>query len=614
MTEPPGTDRHPKPTGAAPKAVFLSYASQDAEAVKGIVEALRARGIEVWFDQSELRGGDAWDQKIRRQIRECALFMPVITATTNARGEGYFRLEWKLAIDRSHLMADDEPFLFPVAIGDFPDASARVPDRLREVQWARLGGKDTAESIAAQVARLLDDPAAPAKIHHKPSASKARDRIKAGYVWAAIGISIGLFFSTRPLWYPKREAKPPATASAPAPQAAEARELAERAVTQTRKLNFSREDLRIAADFARAATERDPSLARGWGARARVESLWINRNWDLGDARRRTTEEFARRALALDPDEPDGLAAQALVLRAQQALPEAVALLERALEISPDEGLFRRVLAQSYWIQGRTEDGIAVLEEAVRRDPRDALAYYALATSRVGITTARTDVPPDVDGAIAYLERALAIESFANAIVHKAALLAAHRGEWNAALAALDPLSVLPVQERAEDRATFFQMWIALMARQPARALEAANRTTATYFSDSLVAGPIGWMKGFAHRQAGRANAANEEWRGAERMLRERVKEQPDNLHPQAELAITLALLGRRDEAAKQFERFEAAMRDQGRTGTVSHVRFHAAMGDRKAFAAALREARKTGAVWFTEHVVARDPWFDAVR
>lgn len=50
-------------------AVFLSYASQDAQAAQRICEALRAAGIEVWFDQSELRGGDAWDQKIRREIR-----------------------------------------------------------------------------------------------------------------------------------------------------------------------------------------------------------------------------------------------------------------------------------------------------------------------------------------------------------------------------------------------------------------------------------------------------------------------------------------------------------------------------------------------------------------
>src|SRR5882757_8878362 len=106
----------------AGKAVFISYASQDAEAAKKICDALRAAGVEVWFDQSELRGGDTWDAKIRRQIRECALFVPVISAATQARGEGYFRLEWKLAVDRSHLMSEDTAFLFPIVIDDVADA------------------------------------------------------------------------------------------------------------------------------------------------------------------------------------------------------------------------------------------------------------------------------------------------------------------------------------------------------------------------------------------------------------------------------------------------------------------------------------------------------------
>jgi len=56
----------------ASHAVFLSYASQDAEAAQKIAEALRAGGIEVFLDQSELRGGDIWDQKIRQQIHDCS--------------------------------------------------------------------------------------------------------------------------------------------------------------------------------------------------------------------------------------------------------------------------------------------------------------------------------------------------------------------------------------------------------------------------------------------------------------------------------------------------------------------------------------------------------------
>jgi adenylate cyclase len=139
----------------ASHAVFLSYASQDAEAAQKIAEALRAGGIEVFLDQSELRGGDAWDQKIRKQIKTCSLFIPVISHATHDRREGYFRLEWKLAVDRSHLMDSELAFLLPVVIDDTRDDDERVPDRFREVQWTRLSGGETPPAFVERVKRLL---------------------------------------------------------------------------------------------------------------------------------------------------------------------------------------------------------------------------------------------------------------------------------------------------------------------------------------------------------------------------------------------------------------------------------------------------------------------------
>jgi TolB-like protein len=146
------------------QAVFLSYASEDGEPARRICEALRAAGLEVWFDQSELRGGDAWDASIRKKIKQCALFVPIISKNTQARSEGYFRLEWKLAVDRSHLMADDQPFLLPVVIDDTSDASARVPDRFRERQWSRLPGGEKADAFAERARRLLESEGANAEI------------------------------------------------------------------------------------------------------------------------------------------------------------------------------------------------------------------------------------------------------------------------------------------------------------------------------------------------------------------------------------------------------------------------------------------------------------------
>jgi len=137
------------------RAVFLSYASQDAGAARSICDALRAAGAEVWFDQSSLRGGEAWDASIRRQIKSCALFIPVISRNTQHREEGYFRLEWKLAVDRSHLMAASRAFLVPVAIDDVRDDDEQVPDRFRELQWTRLPGGETTAEFVERVLRLL---------------------------------------------------------------------------------------------------------------------------------------------------------------------------------------------------------------------------------------------------------------------------------------------------------------------------------------------------------------------------------------------------------------------------------------------------------------------------
>src|SRR5215475_12844215 len=136
-------------------AIFLSYASQDREAAQKICEALRAAGIEVFLDQSELRGGDVWDQRIRREIRDCALFIPVISANTASRHEGYFRLEWDLADQRSHMMARSRVFVVPVCLDATTEAAADVPDSFKRVQWTRLPGGETPPAFVARIQRLL---------------------------------------------------------------------------------------------------------------------------------------------------------------------------------------------------------------------------------------------------------------------------------------------------------------------------------------------------------------------------------------------------------------------------------------------------------------------------
>ena len=161
------------------KAIFLSYASQDAEIALRIADALRASGFEVWFDQTELRGGDAWDVLIRKRIKDCTLFVPVISKNTESRREGYFRLEWKLAVDRSHLIADDQAFIMPVVIDDTSEAQARVPDRFRERQWSRLSSDAAFAAFAQRVAQAFPQLGDDGARRVSPDQPKAASTLKA---------------------------------------------------------------------------------------------------------------------------------------------------------------------------------------------------------------------------------------------------------------------------------------------------------------------------------------------------------------------------------------------------------------------------------------------------
>ena len=164
MNNEPGGGESPQ-SSSGQRAVFLSYASEDAAAAGLAAASLRAAGVEVWLDQSELKSGDAWDQRIRREIRTCALFIPVISRNTQARTEGYFRLEWHLADQRTHLMAKSRPFLVPVCVDDTPELHAEVPESFAAVQWTRLPAGQSSQAFVERVLRLISPeerlPAAP---------------------------------------------------------------------------------------------------------------------------------------------------------------------------------------------------------------------------------------------------------------------------------------------------------------------------------------------------------------------------------------------------------------------------------------------------------------------
>jgi TolB-like protein len=215
-------------------AVFLSYAREDSEAARRIADALRAFGLEVWLDQSELRGGDSWDAKIKTQIRTCALFLPVISGHTQKRAEGYFRREWKFGVERTHDMAAGTAFVVPVVIDDTQESSALVPEEFMRFQWTRLPHGVPTAHFVEQVKQLIQNPrnaSAPerARVQQAPPSAHgefmpAKTGARLGF-WAvggalAVGVAVAAaFFLLRKSEAPVPAAAPEARAPEAVPQA-----------------------------------------------------------------------------------------------------------------------------------------------------------------------------------------------------------------------------------------------------------------------------------------------------------------------------------------------------------------------------------------------------------
>jgi hypothetical protein len=137
-------------------AVFVSYASEDKSAAEKIKDALERAGVDVFFDRDDLQSGNDWEAKLRRSIRQCSLFVPVISQTTLVRDRRFFRLEWNLAVDEAMMASflDEEAFLLPVVIDNTTIEDADVPSKFRAIQWQSLPGGETTPEFVSRVLQL----------------------------------------------------------------------------------------------------------------------------------------------------------------------------------------------------------------------------------------------------------------------------------------------------------------------------------------------------------------------------------------------------------------------------------------------------------------------------
>jgi tetratricopeptide (TPR) repeat protein len=589
---------------SGPSAVFLSYASQDADVARVLCDALQAAGVEVWFDQSELRGGDAWDAKLRRQIRECSLFMPIISANTQRRKEGYFRLEWRLADQRTHLMGRNRAFLLPVCVDDTRDSDADVPDAFIGVQWTRLPGGRPTTAFVDRVRFLLEhggeaprSEAAPRRPGPAPEglpAVRRRRRLPAWTIAAlvlALGVA-GAFVLRAHRTNPSgEESLPPEAANL----IAKSREI-------LANLDYRRSDIELAEGFMARATDLAPDSAKAWALRGQLEVTFVQRTWDYSAARMRDAQAFCNRALALDRDNTDAMWGLAIILVNHSSYDQAEALLAQAIRINPDDPKLTRLVGTTTFYSGRRAEGVRMAQKCVAQFPNDPLSWYDLALL--------TGYSGDLAGAVADFHQAADRGGqFGGAYVAIAQILT-EEGDVAGAQAALDHV---PLENRGDDRPVSVQMWVGLLARQPERVIEAGGLTAGDYLDDADYRGPKAYLLALAYGVEGKQALADQQWDEGIRVTRERLEKLPSD-HDRLSLAVGLAWKGAKAEAAAIADPIEAEQRElQEPTFASLSAYYYAGIGDGANTVLNLRSMRRR-----FSHVQSReleeDPWFDRVR
>ncbi len=548
----------------ANKAVFLSYASQDAEAARRICDALRSGGVEVWFDaDGGLEHGDEWDAKIRRQIKECVLFLPVISANTQARHEGYFRIEWELAAQRAMGVASGVPFILPVVIDDTREPDALVPDRFRMVQWTRLPGGVVTPEVKARYLKLWSHRAgvlshvearavesstrAPFR---EPVVEPVPPRRKRPVLLTAAAIAALGAASWWMLNGPAEKSSTPVRNAVVATETA-AQQLVTKALSVFEAGDeLNRETSAFADDMLKKAEALDPTEASAWALHARVSAHMIKYGLDSSPARRDALRLEADRAAKLAPDSLGaGLAAGLVKLWLVGDTEGTQILLSELAKKFPNDWHVLQVLAFSYYRGAQQESAVGgPQQELAMVTARRALELEpdnpALKSDLVQVLM-NSQPLDEIEGVIRHgLEGRTGIRLLCSDVWTKLF----YRGNL---AGAFETMQHWPTSLLLEDRGVALAGWTNLWHGDSAKALQLVRQFPRDYIRDTYFLGPSAVIAALANDSAGNTEAARGEWQTVLQLTDRELKANPIQYQALHWKAWALARLG--DTAAAQL-------------------------------------------------------------
>jgi len=127
-------------------AIFVSYASEDAEAVTLLDSWLKEQGFDPWIDKRSLIPGQDWALEIPRAVTKSDIVL-VCLSRKSVEKTGYVQKEIRVALDAADQRPHGNIFLIPVRLDD-----CAVPERLQHLHCVDLFRPEGHERLA----RALD--------------------------------------------------------------------------------------------------------------------------------------------------------------------------------------------------------------------------------------------------------------------------------------------------------------------------------------------------------------------------------------------------------------------------------------------------------------------------
>ena len=286
------------------------------------------------------------------------------------------------------------------------------------------------------------------------------------------------------------------------------------------------------------AVSLDPDFALAWAELSEVHSFVYQLRLDRTESRLFEARRTADRALALDPDLPQGHRALGFYYYwGHRDFDSALAAFERAEEHLPNDSQVLGGIAYVKRRQGQFQQASEYLLRALENDPESAWLATEVAITYQSMRRYRE--------ADRYFAQALSLAADESAVYRRRAknYLLWH-GDLDSARATLE---AMPDQRSTSSIVAWHDLEI--LAGNPKRAREILDQTSSTIFGDDTGYWPKIFLRGRAMRLEGSKRVSQTFFELAQRPLTTSLRANPEDVRLHASLGLCYADSGEREQA-----------------------------------------------------------------